>query len=217
MRPSSPTLPCWIALDEKRRSRALASRKPAAGMHRLQGLGRDSFGLSRMLSRLSRLSRAVPGCPACGPVASPAPDPGPRRARAAARAGIRPRDHCYASQRVSKLATRSHPLATCERACAIDPVDRRPQWLSEGATRALVVLFLWCSVAALASYTRRRRIEPRASLVCAAISSYCAHTAWSSRQVPCCPEPGLAISWLLVCAQFARSACHIRHSGPPYS
>ena len=66
-----------------------------------------------MLSRLSRLSRAVPGCPACGPVASPAPDPGPRRARAAARAGLRPRDHCYASQRVSKLATRSHPLATC--------------------------------------------------------------------------------------------------------
>ena len=66
-----------------------------------------------MLSRLSRLSRAVPGCPVCGPVASPAPDPGPRRARAAARAGIRPRDHCYASQRVSKLATRSHPLATC--------------------------------------------------------------------------------------------------------
>ena len=80
---------------------------------RAQGLGRDSFRLSRMLSRLSRLSRAVPGCPACGPVASPAPDPGPRRARAAARAGIRPRDHCYASQRVSKLATRSHPLATC--------------------------------------------------------------------------------------------------------
>ena len=29
--PSSPTLPCWIALGEKRRSRALASRKPVAG------------------------------------------------------------------------------------------------------------------------------------------------------------------------------------------
>ena len=171
-----------------------------------------------MLSRLSRLSRAVPGCPTCGPVASPAPDPGPRRARAAARAGIRPRDHCYASQRVSKLATRSHPLATCEcdRERAIDRSTAADSGLSSGATRARVVLFLWCSVAALASYTRRRRIEPRASLVCAAVSSYCAHTARSSRQVPCCPEPGLAISWLLVCAQFARSARHIRHSGPPY-
>ena len=28
LRPSSPMLPCWIALDEKRRSRALVSRKP---------------------------------------------------------------------------------------------------------------------------------------------------------------------------------------------
>ena len=33
--PRSPTLPCWIALGEKRRSRAIASRKPVAGPTRL--------------------------------------------------------------------------------------------------------------------------------------------------------------------------------------
>ena len=187
----------------------------AAFTLRPQGLDWDSLRLSRTLSRLSRLSRAVPAVPPAALRLAPPRTQGPRRARAAVPAGIRPRDHCYASQRVSKLA--SLPIHLRVQTCDRSVDDRRPLlWLSEGAARDLVVLFLWCSAAALASYTRRRRIEPRASLVCAAVSRYCAHTGRSSRRVPCCPEPGLAISWLLVCAQFARSARHIRHSGPPH-
>ena len=115
---------------------------------------------------------------------------------------------------VARLLARLHASPKIDR--SRDDRDRPSTGEGEGATRALGVLFLWCSAAALASYTTRRRIKPRASFVCAAVSRYCAHTAWSSRRVPCCPEPGLAISWLLVCAQFARSARHIRHSGPPY-
>ena len=94
----------------------------AAFTLRPQGLDWDSLRLSRTLSRLSRLSRAVPAVPPAALRLAPPRTQGPRRARAAVPAGIRPRDHCYASQRVSKLASLPDPLASAN----VRSIGRRP-------------------------------------------------------------------------------------------